>query len=156
MAVPGGQPAPADPSTAKPQPGPVYTGVEALNKYAKLWTAEAMHRDAVTSAQYARLVAALGTEQRFLETMKSAWAQDALRLLADRGVVPFAWELAYPRVFAADGDVPGAAGFDVVLGNPPYEVLSERESGRPVGHLQRFFDCEPELAPARGGKDNLY
>ena len=123
---------------------------------AKLWTAEAMHRDAVTSEQYARVVAALGTEQGFVQTMKSAWVQDALRLLLDYGVVPFAWELAYPRVFVGDGDAPGGGGFDVVLGNPPYEVLSERESGWPVGHLQRFFDCDPDLAPARGGKDNLY
>ena len=123
---------------------------------AELWTAEAMQGDLITSEQYAQVVKALGTEHRFLEIMESDWARDASALLDEKGVLSFAWELAYPEVFLVDEQGPAGPGFDVVLGNPPYEVLSEKESGQHVDHLQRFFERDPQLAPARVGKDNLY
>ena len=46
-------------------------------------------------------------------------------------LAPFHWELEFPDVFlAADGSAlaPGAAGFDAVLGNPPY-VSTQTQSG---------------------------
>ncbi len=38
----------------------------------------------------------------------------------------FHWPLEFPEVFGGD-----AAGFDAVIGNPPYEILSVKESGIP-------------------------
>ena len=63
--------------------------------------------------------------------MESDWARAAFALLAEKAAVPFSWELAYPHVFLVDrqGGQSGG-GFDVILGNPPYDVLSEKESGQ--------------------------
>ena len=48
------------------------------------------------------------------------------------------------------------AGFDVILGNPPYDVLSDREIGQNIDHLKRFIELDPALQPSRIGKNNLY
>jgi hypothetical protein len=48
------------------------------------------------------------------------------------------------------------AGFDVIIGNPPYEVLAERESGQDLSALRCFIDLEPQYAATRHGKQNLY
>ena len=122
-----------------------------------LWTAEAMQGGLVGPAQYAQALEALGTPRRFSEVMKSDWARAAFGALAERDVVPFNWELAYPHVFLADlnGGRTGG-GFDVVLGNPPYDVLSEKESGRKIDHVKHFIKLDPQLEPARVGKNNLY
>ena len=122
----------------------------------KLWMAEAMQSGVVTSEQYAHVLKGLRTAQVFQERMDSDWARHAVALLDNRDVSPFGWELAYPDVFLAEEQDRTERGFDVVLGNPPYEVLSERESGQNVDHLQRIFGRDEELAPTRVGKDNLY
>ena len=124
---------------------------------ADLWTAEAMKGGLTSSDQYTQALEALGTERRFSEVMESNWARAAFDLLAEKSVVPFNWELAYPHVFLADRqhDQIGS-GFDVILGNPPYDVLSEKESGQNVDHVKRFIKLDPKLAPARVGKNNLY
>ena len=44
----------------------------------------------------------------------------------------------------------------MVLGNPPYDVLSEKESGQNIDHIKRFIEIDPQLTPARVGKNNLY
>ena len=124
---------------------------------ANLWTAEAMQGGLIASDQYSQALEALGTERRFSKILESHWAQAASTLLADKAVVPFNWELAFPNVFLADrhGGQTGG-GFDVILGNPPYDVLSEKESGRNIDHVKRFIELDPQLTPARVGKNNLY
>ncbi|OAI40065.1 hypothetical protein AYO39_00195 [Actinobacteria bacterium SCGC AG-212-D09] len=50
-------------------------------------------------------------------------------ILFSRAMKAFHWELEFPEVFFdANGDPASNAGFDVVLGNPPYEVLETRQS----------------------------
>ena len=124
---------------------------------ADLWTAEAMQRGLITSDQYAQALEALGTKRRFSEMMESDWARTAFALLAEKAVVPFSWELAYPHVFLVNrqGGQTGG-GFDVILGNPPYDVLSEKESGQNIDHIKSFIKLDPHLTPARVGKNNLY
>ena len=130
-----------------------------------LWTAEAMRGGLIRPGQYEQALGALGTERRFSEVVESHWAQAAFALLAGKAVVPFNWELAFPHVFLAHtqrGQT--GSGFDVVLGNPPYDVLSEKESGQGqnIDHVKRFIAMElrlgidPQLTPARVGKNNLY
>ena len=122
----------------------------------KLWIAEAMHSGVVTSEEYAQVLSELNTEGVFQERIDSDWARQAVASVDSADVSPLSWELAYPDVFLARAQGRTGPGFDVVLGNPPYEVLSKRESGQDVAHLQRIFGCDEELAPARVGKDNLY
>lgn len=64
-----------------------------------------------------------------VEDVPSA-AADLLALALDGRTVPaFAYDLAFPEVFHPDGKAGQRAGFDVVLGNPPWEGLdtSNRE-----------------------------
>jgi hypothetical protein len=120
-----------------------------------LWSAEAMQPGSVRSDQYAEALAALNAPRRFDAVMTSEWAQGALASLGAKEVAPFHWELAYPHVFLAPRSG-RPQGFDVVLGNPPYDVLSEREIGRNIDHLRRFIELDPVLEPSRVGKRNLY
>lgn len=53
----------------------------------------------------------------------------------------FHWPLEFPQVFSEPG-----SGFDAVIGNPPYEILSVKESGIQSRrdeqiYFRRFFDC---------------
>ena len=61
----------------------------------------------------------------------------------------FHWPLEFPEVFAA-----GSGGFDAVVGNPPYEIVSVKESGiRSRRHEQRYYRC---AYGACKGKINTY
>jgi hypothetical protein len=80
----------------------------------------------------------------------------------------FHWEIEFPEVFFGFADVgrrqlkhrdeieAGSAGFDVVVGNPPYDVLAEKELEIDLEDLLAFFRQEKVFAPACGGKSNLY
>lgn len=65
----------------------------------------------------------------------------------------FHWELAFPEVFLPAAGIPG---FDVVIGNPPYDVLAEKEAGPHVRLLKSFASHDPTLSPSVVGKNNLY
>ena len=47
-------------------------------------------------------------------------------------------------------------GFDAVLGNPPYDVISSKEMGTDVSQLKAFLRSRPEYTPSFRGKNNLY
>ena len=129
---------------------------ERFSAVANLWTAEAMCGGLINPDQYKDVLEALGTKHRFAQVLESKWARDALALLNEKAMVPFNWELAFPQVFLADGKCSQTVGFDVILGNPPYDVLSEKESNRNIDHLKRFIEFDSCLAPAQVGKSNLY
>ena len=124
---------------------------------ASLWTAESMRRGLIKPEHYSQALEALGKKRRFSEVLNSDWPLKPLALLAEKAVEPFSWELAYPHVFLANtkrGNV--EVGFDVVAGNPPYDVLSEKESGQNIDHLKQYIGLNSILEPARVGKINLY
>ncbi len=74
--------------------------------------------------------------------------------LAAKGVVPFHWELAFPEVFlATQGET---SGFDIILGNPPYDVISAKESGDRVIQMKNYIGFDQSLNPSSVGKNNLY
>jgi hypothetical protein len=75
----------------------------------------------------------------------------------------FHWELEFPEVYF--GTPPGApqslerlktAGFDAVIGNPPYDVLAEEELGYDISSEVGFFGADSAYLPAMRGKRNLY
>lgn len=80
----------------------------------------------------------------------------------------FHWEIEFPEVFFdfADADrrqikhkdqiAAGTAGFDAVVGNPPYDVLAEKELGMDISELQNFIAASKTYRPAMRGKQNLY
>jgi len=80
----------------------------------------------------------------------------------------FHWEIEFPEVFFgfADADrrqikhrndiADGSAGFDAVVGNPPYDVLAEKELQLDLTQLLGYFDAQGVFVPAKRGKQNLY
>jgi hypothetical protein len=77
----------------------------------------------------------------------------------------FHWDIEFPEVFysfagLADGRIerrkPGDSGFDAIVGNPPYDVLSEMENDEDLSGVRNFIANTPELAPSERGKNNLY
>ena len=72
----------------------------------------------------------------------------------------FHWEVEFPDVFFSPaGESRGTeAGFDAVVGNPPYDVLAARERGEPVAVVQEFLSyarSDPILAPVLGLKSTF-
>lgn len=73
----------------------------------------------------------------------------------------FHWDIEFPDVFFDRAGNPrdGYAGFDAVVGNPPYDVVSATERGEApemVEEFLRFAKRDPVLQPALGGKADLF
>jgi hypothetical protein len=75
----------------------------------------------------------------------------------------FHWELEFPEVFY--GPRPGTiqaiersqdAGFDAVIGNPPYDVLVSEEIGYDISDELSFYESTLLYEPAIRGARNLY
>lgn len=69
----------------------------------------------------------------------------------------FHWQLAFPEVFFDQNGQPlgEKAGFDAVVGNPPYDELSELERGGVISEMALFEDSQV-YAPALGNRVNLF
>ncbi|ATO13236.1 restriction endonuclease subunit M [Micromonospora sp. WMMA2032] len=78
---------------------------------------------------------------------------DAVPLTSDEddALRPFNWHSRFPGIFKA-------GGFNVVVGNPPYDVLEKQRGAASWPHaaLRAYLPARPDLAPALGGKLNLY
>lgn len=69
----------------------------------------------------------------------------------------FHWELEFPDVFFDRFGRPlDNPGFDAVIGNPPYDVISEKEQQRKVKEEKLFFNSSQVFEIAIGNKLNLY
>ena len=74
------------------------------------------------------------------------------RALSELNIRCFHWELAFPESFFLGN---GRRGFDVVIGNPPYDVLAERELG-PRTAFSRHSSITMTALRHVVGKNNLY
>lgn len=86
----------------------------------------------------------------------SRWLQDARRARESRGF--FHWHLEFADVFFdADGHARPDAGFDAVVGNPPWEMLraDHDEDNNPAG-LVRFIRDSGVYSNCGRGHINLY
>jgi hypothetical protein len=69
----------------------------------------------------------------------------------------FHWELEFPEVFFDEhGRLVEEGGFDVVMGNPPYDVLSEKEREEDLSELISYISTSADLEPACGQKLDLF
>ncbi|MBI4680906.1 MAG: N-6 DNA methylase, partial [Nitrospirae bacterium] len=69
----------------------------------------------------------------------------------------FHWELTFPEVFFNENGSPKKnPGFDCVIGNPPYDAISEIEQEKDVQHEKEYFSQQLIYVPAIGSKLNLY
>lgn len=69
------------------------------------------------------------------------------------GVREFNWKAEFPEVFNRKQE-----GFDVVIGNPPYDVMEKQRGNASWPHtaLSEYVRAKVDMAPALGGKLNLY
>lgn len=124
---------------------------ERFAKVADLWCATALGITDVAASDYAALLGELKAPARFARAFEETGVQAVLDALRAAGMAPFHWQLAFPDVLLRANP-----GFDVVIGNPPYDVVSERENGMPATLLKRFAALDDSLAPSRVLKNNLY
>lgn len=80
--------------------------------------------------------------------------EKALHLAEERQF--FHWELEFPEVFFAATGGQADRGFDAVIGNPPYDILSVREKGAHLTELLAYIHDQPSLKPANGRKMDVF
>jgi hypothetical protein len=75
----------------------------------------------------------------------------------------FHWELEFPEVFFAPSRPGGQdvrlkedGGFDAVVGNPPYDVLAEKERAENLAQILTFFSEDVRYRVTEGGKLDLF
>ncbi len=68
----------------------------------------------------------------------------------------FHWELEFPEVFFDETKHKENGGFDAVVGNPPYDVLAEKERQEDLSGMMNFFEGVSSFKPALGRKLDLY
>jgi type I restriction-modification system DNA methylase subunit len=131
---------------------------EALRCVADIWCSifAAPPDQELPQQGYQRAIELLDQPINFRKLAAEPWFQAAIQLARKPEMACFHWELEFPEVFFGDTGHRADAGFDVVIGNPPYDVLSEKETGRDLSALRAFIEAQPIYAPSRRGKNNLY
>jgi hypothetical protein len=130
---------------------------EPFRRVADLWCATFFQRPARLSLEdYHKATSKLRTPRLLRSLLNESPFHELLLAQDAHGVRPFHWELEFPEVFF-DSDKPREnPGFQAILGNPPYDVLSEKEIGRDVAHVKQFYKFWPLYQPSFVGKNNLY
>ena len=103
---------------------------------ADAWCAAFVARKATGAAPITSAVVERAARQP--ELVEPALREEIAKLAAEYRF--FHWHLAFPEVFDAEGG--GRGGFDVVLGNPPWEHTELKEK-------EFFAERAPEIAAAR-------
>jgi hypothetical protein len=125
---------------------------------ADLWCATYFleRADQITPDQYAQALESIGARNHHTRLLRESWFQKALETAHRADVSCFHWELEFPEVFFDSSGRRPEAGFDVIIGNPPYDVLSERETGHDLSNLRGFLNAQAVYEPSFRGKNNLY
>lgn len=106
--------------------------------------------------QYQEIIEALSNDRKMRTIQRQSWFESAVRVAQAADVAAFNWELEFPEVFFDAHGRRAEAGFDAVIGNPPYDVLSEKEIGRDLSAFRAFIKSNPGYAASICGKNNLY
>ncbi|MEI8022500.1 MAG: Eco57I restriction-modification methylase domain-containing protein, partial [Schlesneria sp.] len=130
----------------------------AFHRLADVWTTAFLPRESApwTVGDYQRALSVLDKPTKFEEVAKEEWFTHAERAAKEYQIHGFAWELEFPDVFFDESGRLKNAGFDAVIGNPPYDVLSELETGKDLSILRSVIDNTLVYAPSKRGKNNLY
>jgi hypothetical protein len=128
--------------------------VKPFREIANIWCA-AVTGEPVTETQYHQALDVVDKPARFRQVAEEEWFRAAAAKGRDT-LACFHWDLDFPEAFFDESGALHRPGFDAVIGNPPYEVLSELESGQDLSALRAFIEADASLAPSRRGKNNLY
>lgn len=111
---------------------------------------------AATPNQYQDLLLTLDTPPKLDELAAKPWMQASLKTARDESVNCFHWQLEFPEVFFNASGLRDGGGFDAIVGNPPYDVLSDLETGHKLSGLKSFLSSQSVYEPSFRGKNNLY
>jgi len=125
---------------------------------ANLWCANFFldEKQQIAPSQYDDVLQTLDKPKSIQKFGKEGWFQNALNTSQRSDVACFHWELEFPEVFFDLSGRREEAGFDAVIGNPPYDVLSEKETGHDLSALKRFLRNQEIYESSFRGKNNLY
>ena len=110
----------------------------------------------ISTTEFGDLLAVLTQPQKAESLLSQPPYAKAIAAAGPNGAMAFHWELEFPEVFFGEAGFRTDAGFDAIIGNPPYDVLSEKESGRDLSQFRSFLEHCPTYKPSFGGKNNLY
>lgn len=113
----------------------------------------------------------LSSRRRFLQSLEDLQELSVVEKVTQLAQQPdrrfFHWEIEFPEVFFGFADaeqrhlkhknevIAGSAGFDSVVGNPPYDELSEHAAGRKLPEKE-YFKQTPLYKDALGGRLNIF
>ncbi len=95
-----------------------------------------------------------GDEAEWKRKTWGQWFKQAQEMADQRAF--FHWELEFPEIFFEEGTVKQTAGWDAVIGNPPYDVLAEKERQEDLSSFMTFIESNKDLFPAQGRKIDLF
>ena len=129
--------------------------LDAFRTVADLWCSHYFYsgKNQITPALYDVALQRLGNRSTLRSFIEAAELDDTVLGVHQPGFGCFHWELEFPDIFEPDR---AERGFDAVIGNPPYDVLSEKELKRDLSKLRAYFASRSAYAPSRRGKNNLY
>ncbi|MFB1064040.1 Eco57I restriction-modification methylase domain-containing protein [Natrinema sp. H-ect4] len=118
----------------------IYSGIREDPFYQRLFeltnvhTAERFDLD-VPEGAYERMARAIDDEEAWTEVQEADWFTTAQSMCGEQSF--FHWELEYPEVFFdGDGEKREDAGFDAVIGNPPYVQVKDKSEN----YLREEYD----------------
>lgn len=106
--------------------------------------------------QYAAVLKYLGKPVKLASMLAEEPYSTALAACGPKGVSAFHWEIEFPEVFFDAAGHRADAGFDAIIGNPPYDVIADKETGHDQSKFKAFLRATPVYAPSFKGKNNLY
>ncbi|WP_267644131.1 Eco57I restriction-modification methylase domain-containing protein [Haloarchaeobius amylolyticus] len=112
-----------------------------LESMTNVHTAERFGLDNLPSDAYERMAAALEDDEKWKNIEQMQWFGDAQEWAKDHNY--FHWKLEYPEVFyTSEGDDAKIAGFDAIIGNPPYvRIQNLKKTDKSLAeYLDTYYD----------------
>ncbi len=99
---------------------------------------------------------AITADPKKMDKADAAVYDDAQKLCDEKHF--FHWDLEFPEVFIEleTASWKENVGFDAVIGNPPYDVLAEKERKENLASLIKYIISNPVFKESLGGKLDLF
>jgi Alw26I/Eco31I/Esp3I family type II restriction m6 adenine DNA methyltransferase len=128
--------------------------VSRFQDVADVW-ASAYFGNEVNSGNYQKLQNRLrSTGEEWERLSQEEWFRKAKEIANEKRFLH--WELEFPEIFFEGHQRKENPGFDAVVGNPPYDVISEKEQEREVEEDRNFYLSRKVYGPSIGSKLNFY
>jgi hypothetical protein len=131
---------------------------EPFRLLASLWCSKfaAPRGEGLADDEYQQALELVGQPVKFKKLATETWFKEALAGAERPDFRCFTWELEFPEAFFRGTGRQPNAGFDAVIGNPPYDVLSELENATDLSAFRAVIEADPVYQPSLRGKNNLY